>query len=78
MSKRYEEHVESILKAFLDLLEPEVRAALSQEHMDELSMLMESAISTSVLQQLEATADEVSDLAVLIRRRAETFEQAAA
>jgi len=74
MSKRYERHVESVLQAFLDLLEPQARGSLSQEHLDELQMLMESAISTAVLEQLEAVADEVSDLGVLIRRRAEKFD----
>jgi len=76
MSVRYERHVSSVLEAFRDMLEPEARAALSQQHLDELSMLMESAISTAVLEQLEAVADEVSDLSVLIRRRAENFEPA--
>lgn len=75
MTLHYEHHVESVLKAFVDLLEPEVRSALSQAHLDELEMLMESAISTAVLQQLEAAADEVSDLSVAIRRRAERFDQ---
>jgi len=74
MSVRYERHVQSVLNAFQDMLEPEARAALSEEHMDQLSMLMESAISTAVLEQLEAVADEINDLSVLIRRRAETFE----
>jgi len=74
MSKRYERHVESVLQTFLDLLEPEARASLSQEHLDELQMLMESAISTAVLEQLEAVADQVSDLGVMIRRRAERFD----
>ena len=74
MSVRYERHVQSVLKAFQDMLEPEAKAALSEEHMDELSMLMESAISTAVLEQLEAVADEVNDLSVIIRRRAENFE----
>jgi len=74
MSKRYERHVESVLQAFLDLLGPQARGSLSQEHLDELQMLMESAISTAVLEQLEAVADEVSDLGVLIRRRAEKFD----
>ena len=75
MSKRYEKHVEQVLGAFLDLLEPEVRECIKPNHIDELEMLMESAISTAVLQQLEAVADEVSDLGILIRRRAEKFDQ---
>jgi len=75
MSMRYDQHVEHVLKAFLELLEPEVRECISQEHIDELELLMESAISTAVLQQLEAVADQVSDVAVQIRRRAEKFDK---
>ena len=74
MSAHYERHVESILKAFLEMLEPEVRESLKQEHIDELAMMVESAISTAVLQQLETVADEVGSLAQLIRRRAERYE----
>jgi hypothetical protein len=74
MSKHYEHHVQSVVKGFLELLEPEAREAISQAHIDELEMLMESAISTAVLQQLEAVADEVSGMAELIRRRAERYE----
>jgi hypothetical protein len=74
MSVHYERHVESVLKAFLDMLEPEAKAVLSEEHIDELSMLVESAITAAVFQQLEAVADEVNDVAVMIRRRAENFE----
>jgi len=74
MSVRYERHVQSVLQAFQNMLEPEAKAALSEEHMDQLSMMMESAISTAVLEQLEAVADEVNDLSVIIRRRAENFE----
>lgn len=75
MSLHYERHVHTVLKGFLDLLEPELRERISQRHIDELEMLMESAISTAVLQQLEAVADEVSGVAAQIRRRAERYEQ---
>lgn len=74
MSQHYEKHAESVVDSFLSLLDPEARACLTQEQMDHLSMLIESAISTAVLDQLEAIADEISDLSVLIRRRAERYD----
>ena len=74
MSQHYEKHAELVVKGFLDLLDPSTRECLPREQLDELSMMIESAISTAVLEQLEVVADELSDLSVLIRRRAERFE----
>jgi len=74
MTLHYESHVASVLDAFMNMLEPEVKESISQEHLDELSMLVESAITSAVFQQLETVADQVSDMAVGIRRRAENFE----
>jgi hypothetical protein len=74
MSQHYEKRAESVVNNFLNLLDPEARECLTQEQTDHLSMLVESAISTAVLDQLEAIADEISDLSVLIRRRAERYD----
>ena len=74
MSVRYEQHVQAVLQSFIDMLDPDEKEVLNQDRLDELSMLVESAISTAVLEQLEAVADEVNDVAVMIRRRAEHFE----
>ena len=77
MSAHYERHVDSVVSAFLNMLEPDVKNSITQEHLDELSMLVESAISTAVLEQLEVVADEIGSLGNLIRRRAERFEHGA-
>ncbi|HHI76306.1 MAG TPA: hypothetical protein ENJ94_03940 [Gammaproteobacteria bacterium] len=74
MTERYERHARKIVQDFLDLLEPAARDCLPQEHLTELEMMIESAISTSVLGQLEAVADQISDLAVEVRRRAEHWQ----
>jgi hypothetical protein len=74
MSQHYEKHAELVVKGFLNLLDEEARGCLNGEQIDELTMLIESAISTAVLDQLEAIADEISDLSVLIRRRAERYD----
>lgn len=75
MTKHYEAHANQIVHDFVALLPPEAREALAQEYLDELSMMIESAISTAVLDQLEAVSDQISDLAVLVRRRAEGWQQ---
>lgn len=77
MNKHYESHVESLLKGFLEMLSPQVRESLTPEHLGELEILIESAISTAVLQELEVVADEVYGVAAVIRRRAERFDSAA-
>lgn len=74
MTKHYEEHANKIVQDFVALLPPEVRGQLPQEQLDELSMMIESAISTAVLDQLEAVSDQISDLAVTVRRRAESWQ----
>ena len=75
MSQHYERNAEAVVKGFLDLLDAEARKCISQAQRDELSMMIELAISTAVLEQLEAVADEVADISILIRRRAERYDQ---
>jgi len=75
MSQHYEKHAEDVVKGFLDLLDAEARACIDQEHLNELSMLIESAISTAVLDQLEVAADEISALSTKVRHRAEHYDQ---
>ncbi len=74
MTEHYERHAHKIVQDFLGLLEPAARDCLPQEHLTELEMMIESAISTSVLGQLEAVADQIGDLAVEVRRRAEHWQ----
>lgn len=75
MSKHYERHVDAVVNAFLELVDDRDHKLISQEHVDELSMLIESAISTAVLEQLEQIAGEVSGLAKAITKRAERYDQ---
>lgn len=74
MSQHYEQHAEEVVKGFLDLLDSEAKQSLGQEHLEKLSMMIESAISTAVLSHLEVVADEISDLSVAVRRRAERYD----
>ena len=78
MSEHYEKHAEQVADAFLDLLDDRVRAGISAEHRAELAMLVEAAISTAVLEQLEHAADEVAALSDRLRRNAERYNRASA
>ena len=77
MSQHYERHAEEVTRAFLDLLEDEVRARISEDHRNELAMLIEAAISTAVYDQLEHAADEIAGLAERLRHYAEHYDKAA-
>jgi hypothetical protein len=78
MSEHYEKHAEQVADAFLDMLDDQVRAGISAEHRAELAMLVEAAISTAVLEQLEHAADEVAALSDRLRRNAERYNRASA
>lgn len=77
MSQHYERHAEQVTNAFLDLLEDEVRAGISEDHRKELAMLIEAAISTAVYDQLEHAADDIAALAERLRHYAEYYDKPA-
>ena len=76
MSEHYEKHAEQVAGAFMELLDEQARTAISDEHRNELAMLVEAAISTAVLEQLEHAADQVSALSENIRHYAEHYGKA--
>lgn len=76
MSEHYEKHAEQVAHAFLDLLGDEARGSISEEHRNELAMLVEAAISTAVLEQMERAADQVAALSQSLRHNAEHYDQA--
>jgi len=63
---------------FMDLLAEGVRTGISDEQRAELAMLVEAAISTAVLEQLEHAADEIAALSQRLRSYAEHYDKASA
>lgn len=74
MTQRYRHHAEHIVQRFQQALDEATSSAIPTETWEMLSMQIESAISTAALTELEATADQIADLAAGIRRQAETFD----
>ncbi len=74
MTQHYEQRARAVVQGFVELLDEPARECLGGEALEQLAMMVESAISTAVLDQLEVVADEISDMAVRVRRRAERFE----
>lgn len=76
MSEHYEKHAEQVANAFMNLLDDDVRNRISAEHRNELAMLVEAAISTAVLAQMESAADQVAALSQSLRHSAEHYDKA--
>lgn len=75
MSKHYEKHAEQVITGFMNLLGDEAKSCISEEDMDELTMLVEAAISTAALEQIEKAADEVAALSSRLRSYAEHYDK---
>jgi rubrerythrin len=74
MSKHYEKHAVKVVKTFKDLLGKKCLKQIDDEHFSELEMLIESAISTSVLKELERAADKTGELSKMFKKRAERYD----
>ncbi|MGB0712553.1 MAG: phosphatase [Gammaproteobacteria bacterium] len=74
MSQHYEKHAQQVVDNFRSLLDANSAETVGDEKFDELAMLIESAISTSVTQELETAADILAKTAQDMRARAERFD----
>jgi hypothetical protein len=75
MSKHYEKHAEQVISGFMDLLDDEAKSCISEEDRGELAMLVEAAISTAALEQLQRAADDVEALSKRLRQYAEHYDK---
>ncbi len=75
MSAHYEKHAEEVAGAFLELLDASVKEQITQEHRNELAMLVEAAISTAVFEQLEKASDQIQALSRELRDYAEHYDK---
>lgn len=69
MSLQYQPLVDTVLQQFCEQLESNQQASLQDTDVQRLKLLIDAAITEAVNHQLEAVADRVADLSVLIRRR---------
>ena len=74
MTENFRKHAEDIVETFKGFLPPEVVDEISNEHFDELSMMIESAISSSVLRHIEDIAERFGSLAEKVRREAQRYD----
>jgi hypothetical protein len=74
MTMKQNLHALHVVEAFKQKLSAETITVLGEGHLDELALLIESAISAAVLEEMEKTADKVDRLAHNIRQFAEHFD----
>jgi len=66
-------HAMEITQRFRELLEAS-GTSVSDDHYDELSLLIEAGIDTALVEMLEKMADKIDDLAHDVRNKAEFFD----
>ena len=63
-------HAQNIANRFKEIVE-QSGDEIKQEHIDELSLLIESGLDSALIEQLERVSDKLNALAQSIRREAE-------
>ncbi len=71
MTHRHRVHAEHIVDAFKNKLSKSGVEHVGEKHFDELSLLIESAVSTAVLEEVEHAMDKVQQTLTSLRQEVE-------
>jgi hypothetical protein len=74
MTHRYSDHAREVADQFARMLDSETGEKVKESHLEELVLLIDSAISSCVLDEKMVIADKVEKLAHELRHDAEFFE----
>lgn len=74
MTMKQTQHALDVVNSFKAKLPEAMNNDIGQAHFDELALLIESAISAAVLEEMEKTADKIDRMAHDIRHFAEHFD----
>ncbi len=74
MSQKQTQHSQQVVATFRNKLPAELVSQLGDENFAMLELLVESAMSTAVLEELEKAADRVEKLSHEIRNFAEHYD----
>ena len=74
MSHRQRAHAEKVVQSFQKKLSESQLASIGDNHFDELTLLIESAITSAVFEELEAAADQLDKVAHKFRNHAERYD----
>ena len=75
MTVKQNAHALNVVKTFKAKLPDEIATQVGEAHFDELSLLIESAISAAVFDEMEKAANKVDRLAHEIRHFTESFDR---
>ena len=71
MTEKHLDHARKVVASFRKRLSRSGIEHVGEKHFDELELMVESAISTTVMSELERAADRVEELARSLRRSGE-------
>lgn len=74
MSQKQSQHSHQVVESFKGKLPASLVAQIGEQHFAELELIVESAMSSAVLEELEKAADQVEKLSHKIRNFAEHFD----
>ena len=71
MTHKHLSHANRVVDAFREKLSQSGREHVGDKHFDELALMVESAIATAVLEEIEHAADKINEVVDSIRKDAE-------
>ncbi len=71
MTHKHLSHANQVVNAFKEKLSQSGREHVGEKHFDELALMVESAIATAVLEEIEHAADKINSVVESIRKGAE-------
>ena len=74
MSQEQTQHSHNVVESFKGKLPAELQSQIGDSNFSALELIVESAISTAVLEELEKAADRVEKLSHDIRNFAESYD----
>ncbi|OOZ36458.1 hypothetical protein [Solemya velesiana gill symbiont] len=74
MTHHFIKNAESVVDGFRSMLDDDVLNAVGEENLGQLQVLIESAITTVVLESMEQVADKIEALGHQVRHDAETYD----
>ncbi len=75
MTHRHTRHAQQVVERFKEMISESGQQHIGQQHFDELTLLIESAMSSAVLDEMETAADKMDTLAHQMRNYAEHFDK---
>ncbi|MES9845017.1 MAG: hypothetical protein ABW162_01560 [Candidatus Sedimenticola sp. PURPLELP] len=74
MTNHFIKNAESVIDGLRSMLDDELLEAIGEENLGQLQVLVESAITTVLLENMEQVADKIDALGHEVRNNAENYD----